>query len=155
MTWMRGADDVNALLDEGRVERVQPDDAHARHLWQAADAALHVAGLAIDIDASSAFENAYTAARKACTALMAAQGLRPTKEGGHLAVERVVLAQFGGVNSSFERYGRLRRRRNESEYPSADTQPLSADDAAEGLRFANAIVQDALRLLDSGGLSPF
>lgn len=64
MTWMRGVDEVNALLDEARVERVRADDAHARHLWQAADAALHVARLAIDIDASSAFENAYTAAGK-------------------------------------------------------------------------------------------
>jgi hypothetical protein len=39
----------------------------------------------------------YDAARKAATALLANQGLRPTSVGGHLAVVEAMRAQFPGV----------------------------------------------------------
>jgi hypothetical protein len=44
-------------------------------------------------DPESAFVLAYDAARQACTALLAQQGLRPTTTGGHYVVEEVVRAQ--------------------------------------------------------------
>ena len=37
----------------------------------------------------------WAAARQACVALLAQQGLRPTTAGGHYAVEEAIRAQFG------------------------------------------------------------
>jgi hypothetical protein len=46
----------------------------------------------------------------AAIALRAEQSLQLTAEGGHLAVDQAISAQFGGVLAGFSR---LRRRRNE------------------------------------------
>ena len=45
-------------------------------------------------DAYSAYVLAYDAARIACIALLAQQGLRATTSGGHYAVERTVRATW-------------------------------------------------------------
>ena len=65
-------------------------------------------------DAYSAYVLAYDAARFACIALLAQQGLRTTTSGEHYAVEQAVRAQFG---DGFRPFGVLPRRRNELEYP--------------------------------------
>ena len=65
-------------------------------------------------DPDLAFVLAYDAARKALSALLTYQGLRPTRKGGHYPVKHAVRAQFG---SGFRQFGALRRRRNELEYP--------------------------------------
>src|SRR6185437_2022080 len=44
---------------------------------------------------------AYDAARQACVAVLAQQGLRPTTTGGHYAIEEVVRAQFGPTLRAF------------------------------------------------------
>jgi hypothetical protein len=59
---------------------------------------------------------AYDAARKAATALLTHQGLRPTTAGGHIAVAEAVRAQFPGV-PGLASLDRLRRRRNQADYP--------------------------------------
>ena len=41
-------------------------------------------------DPSNALVLAYDAARQACTALLAQQGLRQTTTGGHVAVDRIL-----------------------------------------------------------------
>jgi hypothetical protein len=68
----------------------------------------------VSSDAHSAHVLAYDAARFACIALLAQQGLRATTSGGHYAAEQAVRAQFG---DGFRPFGSLRRRRNELEYP--------------------------------------
>lgn len=155
MAWSRGEPDVQRLLDERAIERVPSNLDHAQALWAAGESALRVAVNAAEMDPGVALEIAYTAARKACTALLAVQGLRATRDGGHIAVEHAVQAQFGGPGSSFARYGWLRRRRNDSEYPGVDTPPASAQHAVEAIEAATAILQDAKRLLDSGALDQF
>lgn len=155
MTWTRGEADMRRLLDDRAIERVPVNPDHARALWEAAESALRVAETAAATDAGVALEIAYTAARKACSALLAAQGLRATSDGGHIAVEHAMQAQFGGQGSSFSRYGWLRRRRNDSEYPSVDTPPPSAQHATEAIEAARTILHDAKRLLDSGALDQF
>ncbi len=70
---------------------------------------LSTAETAADNDPDSAFTLAYDAARFACTALLAQQGLRATTRGGHYAVELAVRSQFAGT---FDRFGGLRRQRN-------------------------------------------
>jgi hypothetical protein len=98
----------------------------------------------LDIDPDSTYTLAYDAARFACTALLAQQGLRPTTNGGHYAVEQVVRAQF---QSHFQSYGTLRRRRHELEYPSAPDAGTTPEEAAEACGSAQAIIEAAGKLL--------
>ncbi|MGH8257233.1 MAG: HEPN domain-containing protein, partial [Steroidobacteraceae bacterium] len=91
---------------------------------------------------------AYDAARQACVAVLAQQGLRPTTAGGHYAVEEAIRAQFGPVLRSF---GGLRRRRNELEYPLYPTEQADAAEAAETLSTAAEVIDAAAKLLPNLG----
>jgi hypothetical protein len=91
---------------------------------------------------------AYEAARQACVALLAQQGLRPTTAGGHYAIEEVIRAQFG---SALRAFGGLRRRRNELEYPLYPTEQASTAEAAETLMTAAEIIDAAANLLPNLG----
>lgn len=95
-------------------------------------------------DADSSYTLAYDAARFACTALLAQQGLRPTSKGGHYAVEQAMRAQF---QAHFRTFGALRRRRNELEYPAAYDAGVETAEAIEAYDDAAAIVEAAAKLL--------
>jgi hypothetical protein len=76
--------------------------------------------------------------RKASTALLAHQGLRPTTTGGHLAVVEIMRAQFPGV-PGLTSLDRLRRRRNQAEYPDpTGYDPIAAEEASEAIQVAVA-----------------
>ena len=112
--WARGAAEVEQLIARGELERVTGAAADGTPLLEPArKTAATAAGLTTS-DAYSAYVLAYDAARFACIALLAQQGLRATTSGGHYAVEQAVRAQFG---DGFRPFGALRRRRNELEYP--------------------------------------
>lgn len=155
MTWARGMVEIEALLRDGDLHRIPPNPSHVAFLLEDAQRSLAAAQTTLAVHPPAAFELGYSAARKACAALLAAQGLRPTSRGGHVAVERAVRAQFGGAHSVFERYGELRRRRHDAEYPSVDTAPLLEVDAVDGLALASAIIDAAERLAQSEVLQPF
>jgi HEPN domain-containing protein len=91
---------------------------------------------------------AYDAARQACVAALAQQGLRPATAGGHYVIEETVRAQFGPVLRAF---GGLRRRRNELEYPLYPTEQANAEEAAETLRTADEIIEGVAKLLPNLG----
>jgi hypothetical protein len=88
------------------------------------------------------------AARQACVALLAQQGLRPTTAGGHYVIEEVIRAQFG---SSLRAFGGLRRRRNELEYPLYPAEQATTAEAAETLTTATEIIDAAARLVPDLG----
>ncbi|GAA1835207.1 hypothetical protein GCM10009682_61770 [Luedemannella flava] len=96
----------------------------------------------------------YDAARKALAAVLENQGLRATSRGGHLAVIDALTAQLdpplGGILRPFDR---LRRRRNQAEYPSADEPDLDASEVARDLPKVTEIVRAAEKLLDQ--MSPY
>jgi hypothetical protein len=149
MAWEHGAATVDRLLDHQELQRVVADAAAAARL--VADARRHLASAAVikSSDPNAAFALLYDAARKAASALLEAQGLRATARGGHVAIREAVLAQFGELTGGevFRPYDRLRRRRNDIEYPDGAT---SADEAEvdEGIERASAIVEYAGRLLE-------
>jgi hypothetical protein len=98
---------------------------------------------------------AYDAARKAATALLALQGLRPTTGGGHIAVVETIRAQFPDV-PGLKSLDRLRRRRNDVEYPDPGRHdPLTAEELDEALSVADQAVASARRLADSGAICLF
>jgi hypothetical protein len=102
----------------------------------------------VDSHPSSAYNLLYDAARLAMTAALAKQGLRPTRAGGHLAVQEAVEAQLGpNVRHIVRSFRLLRRRRNENEYPSLDTLLIAADEAREGLQDAREIADVMKKLL--------
>jgi D-serine deaminase-like pyridoxal phosphate-dependent protein len=112
-------------------------------LEQARKTAVTAAGL-VSSDAYSAFVLAYDAARFACIAPLAQQGLRATTSGGHYAVEQAVRAQFG---DGFRPFGALQRRRNELEYPRLPADTATSEEAEEAAGTAQRLIDGAGTLL--------
>lgn len=110
MKWTRGQDTINQLLAEDRLEPVTGAAADANPWLESATALLESARREQSANPEAAYVLAYDAARKAATALLIQQGLRPKTTGHHVTVEQVVRAQFGGP---FNHFGLLRRRRAE------------------------------------------
>ena len=152
MTWARGRDQVEGMIERGEIERVTPDAGLAERYLSEATIHLESARLVRARDPSGSFDLAYDAARKASVALMAVQGLRPTSGGGHVAVGDVVHAQFG---NTFAPFHRLRRDRNRSEYPDALTPSITQEDADYAISTSEALVGAARKLLDTGQLNAF
>jgi hypothetical protein len=99
----------------------------------------------VQSDAYSAFVLAYDAARFACIALLAQQGMRATTDGGHYAVERAVRAQFG---EGFRPFADLRRRRNELEYPRLPADAATAQEAEQAVEAVQRLIAAADALLE-------
>jgi len=103
-------------------------------------------------DPSSAFALLYDGARKAMAAVLAQQGLRATRAGGHVAVQEAIEAQLGPNAKVVVRpFRALRRRRNESEYPNIGDPAVTQLEAIEGLEDALAIAEAMKKLLPRVG----
>jgi len=144
MRWGSGEADLERLLAAGHLERVQGAQADGGSWLDRARQALDAARLVAAAAPDSSIILAYDAARQACVALLAQQGLRPTTAGGHYAIEQAIRAQFG---AGLRAFGGLRRRRNELEYPLYPTEKASPDEAGETLNTASEIIDAAAQLL--------
>ncbi|MEU0553758.1 hypothetical protein [Dactylosporangium maewongense] len=142
------------MLTKGLLERVPPSREHADAMIDQARRHLAAAGVIATVDPIGAYQLAYDAARKALTAVLENQGLRPTRAGGHIAVLDAVRAQvdppLGGVLRPFDR---MRRRRNDAEYPAADRPALTADEVVVDRVKVDAIIELAGKVLDQ--MSPY
>lgn len=147
--WKRGAPTIRDLVRQGDLDRVAASVDLANRLLMEAETNLASAEMVQHQDPGGAVQLGYDAARKAATSLLAAQGLRPTSAGGHVAVQRAVIAQFG---NQFNQFGRMRRRRHEQEYPSIDSPTATEDDAIEMISFARIAIERAREVLASGRL---
>jgi len=142
--WKRGGAEIDQLIARGQLERVIGAAADGTPLLeQARKTATTAAGL-VSGDAYSAYVLAYDAARFACIAMLAQQGLRATTSGGHYAVERAVRAQFG---DGFRAFGVLRRRRNELEYPHLPSETATEEEAEHAAETARRLIAAAGELL--------
>jgi hypothetical protein len=157
VTWERGRARVEQLLRDGELEAVVASAELAGRLLDEAGHHLRAAELVRELDPTGAYQLAYDAARKGSAALLAAQGLRSTTRGGHVAVQDTVREQFGGQNGvpAFDAFARLRRKRAATEYPDLGTPSTTTDDVDDALRAASAIVAAARQLHDAGHLGPF
>ncbi|MBN2176030.1 MAG: hypothetical protein JW722_00030 [Demequinaceae bacterium] len=101
-------------------------------------------------DPTAAFVLVYDAGRRALTAVLENQGLRPTSRGGHIAVIEAVAAQLDPpLGPDIRRLNRLRSRRNRLEYPSADEHPVTIEEIAEALTVVEELVMVANTVLDA------
>jgi uncharacterized protein (UPF0332 family) len=156
LTWSRGKAVIERLLEAGELERIPLNQELVDLLLAESEEHLGSVEVIGSNDATGAYQLAYDAVRKAATALLAAQGLRPKSAGGHVAVQEAMEAQFGGgASRAFRSFNRLRRQRNDLEYPDDAGPRVDADDVADALRTARADLEFANQILDSGKLSVF
>lgn len=143
--WQRGEAQVEQLVRERELEHVTGAAANGTPLLTQAGKTAATAASLVQVDAYSAYILAYDAARFACIALLAQQGMRATTNGGHYAVERAVRAQFG---EGFRPFADLRRRRNELEYPRLPADTATTDEAQQAVEVARRLIAAARELLD-------
>ena len=145
--WATGAEQITAMLTAGELEQVAPSPQNAARLLAEADRHLRSAALLGPDDPAGAYDMLYAAARKAMAAALAVQGLRATSKGGHLAVQDAVTHQLGATGSVVRPFGRLRRTRNDADYPRLDSPELTVEDVHEDLPKARQIVSAMTALL--------
>lgn len=156
MTWRPGAEMVERLLTAGELELVTPDEATARRLISNATKHLGTSAAALETDdLAGAYQLAYDALRKSAAALLAVQGLRATTRGGHIAIQDSVAAQFGASVQAFKSYGRIRRARNDFEYPDSDTHGPTVDDVRDAISVASQARDAAAAVLAESLLGPW
>ena len=148
MTARLGEQRVTKLIEDGEIEQVRPDQELADLLMDDAHRHLDTSRLVADADPAGAYQLAYDAARKACSALLAVQGLRATSRGGHIAIRDVVLAQLGqGPGTVLRQFDAMRRRRKDAEYPQDPGDVIDADEVRSVLPRSQAIVDFAQTVL--------
>ena len=103
-----------------------------------------------DTNPVGAFMLTYDAARKALTAILANQGLRPMgSEGGRAVLLDVVLAQLDPpLGDDLREFDWMRRLRNDSAYPSPDRKVASATDVEDALPAAERIIEIAATVIE-------
>jgi len=140
------------MLADGRIERVPTNLDSAQSLIAKAQTHLRSAAALADTDVELAYDALHAANRKALTAVLIAQGLRPTRDAGHTGVYEAVRAQLDPpLGRTLAPYSRIRRARNAGDY--LDELPARADDVLGDLPLCQAIVDDAGKVL--GQLPPY
>jgi HEPN domain-containing protein len=143
--WSRGEAEVERQVREGKLQYVTGTAANGAPLLETAQKTLDTAAALVESDARSAYVLAYDAARLACSALLAQQGMRATSDGGHVTVDLVVRAQFG---DGFRPFSDLRRRRNELEYPSMPANTATQNEAEQAVKDAERLISATDGLLE-------
>jgi hypothetical protein len=149
MSWDKGRSTITELLGAGHLERVPANSDEAEYLLVVARRHLITAQDLAGDDPEIAYDALYAAARKALTAVLIQQGLRPTRAGGHEAVIQAALAQFvPPLGDVLRPYRRLRRQRAQGDYLASEG-AISSDDVNSDLPAAAAIVDAAARVVPS------
>lgn len=145
MSWQRGREEILTMLDQGELTQVVADLDLAQRLLAAAGRHVNSAETLCDNDPELAYAALYDAIRKALSAMLQAQGLRPTAEGGHLAVQRAIRAQFGASMGALLRpVDRIRTTRHAIQYPDAETY-IDADEIRADLPAAVELIDAAAK----------
>lgn len=145
--WGQGQATIDQLLAAGQLERVPPHSEGARALLIKARVHLRSADTLADDDVDTAYDALHSANRKALTAILLTQGLRPTRSGGHVAVFDAVRAQLDPpLGRTLAPYNRIRRARNAGDY--LDDLPATGDDVRADLPLCESIIDIADRVID-------
>lgn len=154
MRWEQGRADIEKMVGDGELERVPASRESADLLVTQARTHLESATALTDSDPPGAYQLLYDSTRKALTAMLLNQGLRPTTRGGHIAVYEAARAQLvPPMGAALRPFDRMRRRRNELEYRSFENPEPTAEDILDDLPRANTIVETADNVLDA--MDPF
>jgi hypothetical protein len=154
MRWEQGRAAIERMLADGELQRVPASREQSERLL--AQARVHVASAlkVCDEDPPGGYALAYDGGRKALTAILENQGLRPTTRGGHLAVLEAVRAQLDPpMGRVLRQFNRMRTRRHDAEYPPTDSPEITPADVREDQATAAGLVDITSRLLDE--MSPW
>lgn len=149
--WAQGRAVIDQLLAQRRLQQVPPNRNYADRLIVTARRHLVSAGSMADDDPEGCAALLYDAARKALVAVLANQGLRATSDGGHLAIFEAVTAQLDPpLGKVLRPFDRLRRQRNQAEYPPSDKPVPALDpiDLTQDIAIAGEIVDTCAQVLD-------
>ncbi len=142
-------DVIAGMLASRRLERVAVNVEHALQVVTVAERHLRSAvALAATDDHAMAFTAAYDAARKALSAVLAAEGLRVRPVGGAHHNTGVAAAVFV-ADDSLREFDWMGQVRNATEYPQDDRAPATAQDVAEAFEAAGRIVSACAERLRS------
>jgi hypothetical protein len=148
--WEQGRTAIEKMMADHYLQRVPASREHAETMLAQARQYAASARLLAPTNPDASYVLAYDAARKALTAVLENQGLRPTSRGGHIAVIDAVTAQLDPpLGSTLRTVGRMRTRRNRVEYPGPDVAPVTEDELAETLPKVDAVLDLATKVLDS------
>ena len=149
MRWEQGRAGIDRMLADSELQRVPASREQAESLIAQARIHLSSAASICDQDPPGTYALVYDAARKALTAVLENQGLRPTTRGGHLAAYDAARAQLDPPLGKILRpFDRMRRQRHDAEYPPVSAPPLTADDVREDIPKATEIIMLSERVLD-------
>lgn len=137
------APEIRALISKRHLQHLEGAREGTRGLLERANQLLNSATALADIDPATSVVVAYDAAKHAGMALLAARDLRPTAAGGHVAIEKALVAQFP---KDFNGFRSLRRRRNELDYPSGPDDSADSPEAARAIESATRMVRAAHRI---------
>jgi hypothetical protein len=88
-----------------------------------ANSHLATAAVVAGTDPEIAYDALYAAARKALSALLVQQGLRPTRSGGHeVAIEAAYAQLVPPLGEVLRPFRRIKRRRNDGDYAGSEDQ---------------------------------
>lgn len=150
--WNQGVAVVDDLIAQGRLARLHGAASGVAALMRRAGQELRTAESVLERDPQTAYIVAYDAVKHAGMALLAEQNLRPTAERSHETIEIALTAQFPGVFTDFRK---LRRRRNELDYPVGEDDFAEAAESTKALAQATALVTKSQTLLDQGILTVY
>lgn len=145
--WGQGRGVIETMLGAGLLQRVPPNRVAADALLDKARRHLLSAAALAATDVELAYDALHAANRKALTAILLVQGIRPTRDAGHTGVFDAVRAQLDPpLGPTLAPYTRIRRARNAGDY--LDELPASSDDVAADLPLCQAIVDMATKVVD-------
>lgn len=154
MRWQQGRDVIEEMLDAGELQQVPANRERADLLLRQARTHVETARRVAKSDPEGAYALVYDASRKALVALLENQGLRPTSRAGHHGTYLAAKAQLDPpLGTALRPFERLRRRRNEIEYPDFVGAPVSADDVIEEAKAAESLIALVVKVYDE--MSPF
>lgn len=144
--WEQGRATIDQLIIAGQIEQVPADLRAAERLVAKARTHLRSAEMLADDDVEMAYDALHAANRKALTAVLLAQGLRPTRQAGHTGVYEAVRAQLDPpLGSALAPCTRVRRARNAGDY--LDELPAQPEDVRADGHLCRAIVDVAQRVV--------
>ncbi|MGH3501399.1 MAG: HEPN domain-containing protein [Nocardioidaceae bacterium] len=148
--WDQGRETVKLFLRDGTLQEVPPNRDQADRLLETAHAHLRSAAAIAEDDPDGAYAMCYDAARKALTAVLANQGLRPRSgAGAHAKLIDTVMAQLDPpLGSIIKPVDRMRIRRNRVEYPSDEVAPVDSTEVSETIPKVEKVLQTTRTVLD-------
>jgi hypothetical protein len=154
MRWEQGRVVIDGMLERKELELVPPSADHAAELLGQARGHHASAQRVATEDSVGAYQLLYDAARKALCAVLENQGLRATSRGGHISVYEAVAAQLDPPMGKVLRpFDRMRRRRNEAEYPRQDSPRVTAEEVLLEVPKVGDLLELAARVI--GEMSPY